>query len=170
MSPLEHSETLVGLAQIWAAFAGFAALVSAVQGRSERLSAKHDLLRLRLVISTSVAGLVIVLVPLGLANFGLSDGMVWHITAIIFLAIDYAVIISFIRSYQPVRGQFQPDSLAVVIVTVLELLKQMTLLVIVLNPVPQFGYSLFFTALLLQLLQAGLVFVRLIGSAFRAAD
>ena len=66
---MEHTETLLALAEICAAFAGFAALVSALgRGNDKIAEAVHDLLRLRLVISSSVSGVAAALLPVGLAG------------------------------------------------------------------------------------------------------
>ena len=109
---LENTDTLLALAEIAAAFAGFAALVSVIRRRADELAeAVHDLLRLRLVIAGSVAGVAAALVPVGLAGYGIDAAPNWRLSALIFLVIDYGVILSFIRAYRPVRGSFPPGSI-----------------------------------------------------------
>ena len=165
---LENSDTLLSMAEIAAAFAGFAALLSVIRRASDQpAEAAHDLLRLRLVISSSVAGVAAALVPVGLAGYGLDSHQIWRLAAVIFLVLDNGIIVSFVRSYQPVRGAFPPDRLAVVLVTGLEIVEQLSLLVVVLGLSMANGPALYVTALIANICQAGFVFVRFVGSAFR---
>jgi hypothetical protein len=165
---LENTDTLLSMAEIAAAFAGFAALLSVIRKASDQpADAVHDLLRLRLVISSSVAGVVAALVPVGLAGYGLEVRQLWRLAALIFLFLDNGIIISFVRSYQPVRGEFPPDRLAVLLVTTLEIVEQVSLVAVVLGLSIGNGPALYVTALIANICQAGFVFVRFVGSAFR---
>ncbi len=165
---LENTDTLLSLAEIAAAFAGFAALVSVIRrGAREHHEAVHDLLRLRLVIASSVAGVAGALIPVGLAGYGLEVDLIWRLAALIFLIFDNGIIVSFTSAYKPVRGTFPPDRLAVVVVSSLELVEQVGLVAVI------FGFSfgnapaLYVTALIANICQAGFIFVRFVGSAFR---
>ena len=165
---LENTDTLLSLAEIAAAFAGFAALVSVIRRASDQpADAVHDLLRLRLVISSSVAGVAGALIPVGLAGYGLDSGLIWRLAALIFLVFDNGIIVSFIGSYKPVRGSFPPDRLAVILVTALEAMEQVSLVAVVLGLTFGNGPALYVTALIANICQAGFIFVRFVGSAFR---
>ena len=165
---LENTDTLLSMAEIAAAFAGFAALVSVIRRASDQpADAVHDLLRLRLVISSGVAGVAAALIPVGLAGYGLDTGVIWRLAALIFLIFDNGIIVSFIGSYRPVRGTFPPDRLAVAIVSSLEAVEQASLIVVVLGITFGNAPALYVTALIANLCQAGFIFVRFVGSAFR---
>jgi hypothetical protein len=165
---LENTDTLLSMAEIAAAFAGFAALVSVLRRRGDRPGESvHDLLRLRLVISSSVAGVAAALVPVGLAGYGLEQSLTWRVAAVIFLVFDNGIIASFISSYRPVRGSFPPDRLAVTIVSALEVLEQVSLVAVAVGLAPASGAALYVTALIANICQAGFIFVRFVGSAFR---
>ena len=165
---LENTDTLLAMAEIAAAFAGFAALVSVIRRASDQpADAVHDLLRLRLVISSSVAGVAAALIPVGLAGYGLDSGLIWRLAALIFLVFDNGIIVSFIGSYKPVRGSFPPDRLAVILVTALEAVEQVSLMAVVLGLTFGNGPALYVTALIANICQAGFIFVRFVGSAFR---
>ena len=165
---LENTDTLLALAEIAAAFAGFAALVSVIRRASDQVAdAVHDLLRLRLVISSSVAGVAGALIPVGLAGYGLEVSLIWRLAALIFLVFDNGIIVSFIGSYRPVRGSFPPDRLAVILVTSLEAVEQMSLFAVVLGITYGNAPALYVTALIANICQAGFIFVRFVGSAFR---
>lgn len=165
---MNDADTLLALAEIAAAFAGFAALVSVIQrGAQQPGQALHDLLRLRLVISSSVAGVAAALIPIGFAGYGLDPALSWRLSAAMFLLLGNGIIASLVRSYRPVSTEFEPDRLAVVVVTTIEVIEQASL-VIVLFGLP-FGNpaALYLTALIGNICQTGFVFVRFVGSTFR---
>jgi hypothetical protein len=168
MSALQASDTLLNLAQIPAAFAGFAALVSVLKERGDRAEALHGILRLRIVISTSVVAVAACLVPVGLAHFNLSDRIVWGVSAALLLALNYGVIASFIKSYKPVQGRFPPDRTAVGLVGALEVIDQGALILILLNIWPGLDFSLYLAALIVNVCQAAFVFLRFVGAEFSA--
>jgi hypothetical protein len=165
---LDSTDTLLALAEIAAAFAGFAALVSVLRIGSEGPEeAVHDLLRLRLVISSSVAGVAAALIPVGLAGYGLDSGPTWRIAAAIFLVFDNGIIASFVGAYRPVQGTFKPDHLAVSVVATLELVEQVSLVVVILGISSAPPLALYITALIANICQAGFIFVRFVESTFR---
>jgi hypothetical protein len=167
---LENTDTLLSMAEIAAAFAGFAALVSVIRrGSDQPADAAHDLLRLRLVISSSVAGVAAALIPVGLDGYGLETSLTWRLAALIFLTLDNGIIAGFLGAYQPVRGTFPPDRLAVGLVSILELLEQASLLAVVFGIASESAPALYVTALIANLCQVGFIFVRFVGSAFRHA-
>ena len=165
---LANTDALLTLAEIAAAFAGFAALVSVIStGRADDPEAIHNLLRLRLVISSGVAGVAAALLPVGLAGYGLEESLTWRIAAFGFLVFGNGIIVSFMRAYQPVQGTFPPDTLAVSIISLLEVTEQGSLLVILFGIPIGNPAALFVTALIINLCQAGFIFVRFIESAFQ---
>jgi hypothetical protein len=165
---LENTDTLLSVAEIAAAFAGFAALVSVIRRRDrEPGEAIHDVLRLRLIISSSVVGVAAALIPVGLAGYGLDGGLIWRLSSLTFLVLSYGIILSFVNAYQPVRGDFPPDRLAVAVVTSLEIVEQGSLLVVLLGLPLGNPAALYVTALIGNICQAGFIFVRFIASAFR---
>ncbi len=166
---LENTETLLSLAEIGAAFAGFAALVSVLRRSGDPTQAVHDLLRLRLVISSSVSGVAAALIPVGLAGYGLDPGPTWRLAALFFLVFDNGIILSFLHAYRPVRGSFPPDRLAVGLVSFLELMEQVSLVAIVVGVTFGAPSALYVTALIANICQAGFIFVRFVGSTFRHA-
>lgn len=168
---LENTDTLLALAEIGAAFAGFAALVSVLRkGSLPPAQAVHDLLRLRLVISSGVAGVAAALIPVGLAGYGLDTDTTWRLAAVIFLVFDNGIIASFVRAYRPVRGSFPPDRVAVTLVGLLEFAEQGCLVAIVLGFAIAPLSAFYVTALIFNICQAGLIFMRFVESTFRHQD
>ena len=165
---LENTDALLSLAEIAAAFAGFAALVSVIQRkRRDPAETTHDILRLRLIIASSVLGVTGALIPVGLAGYGVSPEMVWRMSSLIFLVLSYGIILSFVRSYKPVRGSFPPDRLAVAVTTSIEIWEQGSLFVVLLGIPLGNPAALYVTALIGNICQAGFIFVRFVDSAFR---
>jgi hypothetical protein len=162
-----NTETLLSLAEICATFAGFAALVSVLRRGADRVAdAVHDLLRLRLVISSSVAGVAAALIPIGIAGYGVDTEIAWRLAALAFLTFDNGIILSFVRAYTPVQGAFEPDRLAVSVFSVLEVMEQLSLLAVVVGLSFGNAPALYVTALIANICQAGFIFVRFVGSAF----
>ena len=155
MPTIGSTDSLMNLAEIAAAFAGFSALVSVLRTRDVRTETAHNILRLRIVISTSVLVVAASLIPVGLMNFQLPDEIIWRISAVILLALNYGIIYSFTKSYRPVRGEFPADRLAVGIVGTLELLDQLLLFMVILNIWPSLNYPFYFAALVFNLCQPG---------------
>ncbi|MBT8069300.1 MAG: hypothetical protein KJO80_02600 [Gammaproteobacteria bacterium] len=168
MAPPGAIENLLNVAEISAAFAGFAALVSVLQQRGARADAVHDILRLRIVISTSMVVVIAALIPVGLMGFQISQRLVWGISAGFLLLLNYGVIYSFLKSYKPVEGEFPPDNFAVAVVTSLEFMDQAALVLVVLNLWPELNFPLYMAALIFNICQAAFVFVRFVGSEFSA--
>lgn len=168
---LDITDTLLSMAEIAAAFAGFAALVSVIRRPvDEPGEAAHDLLRLRLVISSSVAGVAAALIPVGLDGYGFDPSVTWRLAAAIFLVFDNGILFSFTSAYKPVQGTFEPDRLAVAVVMSLEVIEQASLAAIVLGLPVANAPALYVTALIANICQAGFIFVRFVGSAFRHED
>jgi len=163
---LEQSAALLSIAEIAATFAGFAALVTLFGRRRVAGAAVHDLLRLRLVITTSVVVVVSALIPVALAGYGLDVTLSWRLAAGAFLLLTYLAIGSFIASYREVRGSFPPDRLAVSVAALLGLFVQIALFTIVLGFEPERHNSLYISAVVGTLAQAAFVFLRLVESAF----
>ena len=138
--------------------------------RGTRADALHDILRLRIVISTSMVVVVAALIPVGLTMFQLPERLVWGISAVILLLLNYGVIFSFIKSYKPVEGKFPPDTFAVGIVFILELMDQAALIFVIFNVWPELNYPFYLAALIFNICQAAFVFVRFVGSEFSAKE
>ncbi len=113
---------------------------------------------------------VAALIPVGLANFHLSERLVWGVSAGILLLLNYGVLFAFIKSYKPVQGMFPPDNFAVGVVSILELMDQVALVLVIFNFWPGLNYPLYLAALIFNICQAAFVFVRFVGSEFSARE
>ena len=163
---LNQTATLMTLAEVAATFAGFAALVTLFARRRLEGGATHDLMRLRLVIGTSVVVVMGALIPLAIAGFGVQEATVWRTSALILLVLICFVIGSFLSSYGTVRGSYPPDKLAVMVAIGLEILVQFSLIKILFDGAEERHYGLYVSALIGTIGQATFVFLRLVESSF----
>lgn len=163
---LEQSDALLTIAEVAATFAGFAALVTLFGRRRVAASAVHDLLRLRLVIGTSVVAVVAALLPTALAGYGLDAAIVWRVAASTFLLLTFFILGSFISSYNHVKGSFAPDRLAVSVAFVLEVFILAGLVTVIVGLADERHYGLYVSALIGTIAQAAFVFLRLVESTF----
>ncbi len=163
---MDDSDALLTIAEIAATFAGFAALVSVLGRRVRSGRAIHDLLRLRLVIATSLIVVVASLVPSALARFGLPMTQVWQIAAGVFLALIYIEFVSFFATYNPVREDFDPDLVAAGVSGALQLLVQAGLLIVLFGWMEALDDALYVGALVAMLCTSAFVFMRLVESTF----
>lgn len=163
---LKDPDTLLAIASLAGAFAGFAALVSVFGGRSAVGQTLHDLLRLRLVTTISVLVIAASLVPVAVANFPIDPNVGWRLCSVVFLVLSGGAVKSFGGSYRPVRGQFPPDRVAVMVAAVLEVAIVGALLAALSGRWPRLDYALYVAALICALGQAAFVFMRLLDSAF----
>ena len=163
---MKFADTLLAIASLAGAFAGFAALVSVFGGRSAVGQTLHDLLRLRLVTTISVLVIAAALVPVAVANFPIDPNLGWRVCAMAFLLLTAGVVRSFTISYRPVRGHFPPDVVAVSVAALLEVVILGALFAVVSGKWPQLDYALYVAALICALGQAAFVFMRLLDSAF----
>ena len=163
---LNHTETLMTLAEVSATFAGFAALVTLFARRRVEGGAAHDLMRLRLVIGASVVVVMGALIPVAIAGFGVPEATIWRSSALVFQILICFVIGSFLSSYRTVRGSFPPDRLAVLVAVGLEILIQFSLITILFGGVEERHYGLYIAALIGTVGQAAFVFLRLVESSF----
>jgi hypothetical protein len=166
MRAMDDSDALLTIAEIAATFAGFAALVSVLGRRAKSGRAIHDLLRLRLVIGTSLIVVVAALVPSALARFDLPMTRVWQVAAGVFLVLIYAEIAAFLSTYRPVQGTFEPDRVAFAVAAVLQVLVQISLLLVLFGLVTFLDDAFYVGALVAMLCTAAFVFMRLVESTF----
>ncbi len=161
---LESSDTFLTIAEIAATFAGFSAVINALGDRGA--GAKHDVMRLRLVITTSVLVVAVGLLPIAAAGFDFDPGLLWRFVSAIYLVLIIAIGYSFVTAYQSVRGNFPPDVFAVVWSLTLLAITLAALLTILFGLAPSHSTGLYTTALICVLGIAALVFIRLVNSTF----
>ena len=147
-------DILLSMAEIAAAFAGFAALAGVI-GRRSAESQQLDFERLRSVVIASLVVVVASLLPIVLSRFGLSDVVAWRLASGLALALNLLGMVQVFRG-----GTYTPMGYA------LEALMDVALLVNLIALFPQNMAALYLAFLVLLLCQAAGAFLGLLTSLF----
>ena len=91
----DHGVLFLTLAEIGGVFVGFGALIAATR-RAEFERAQLE--RIRAVVTIGLVVVVASLVPIGLGSYGLGDRPLWFISSLVFLILQWSVILLSLRS------------------------------------------------------------------------
>ena len=158
---MEHRETLLTIAELAVALAGFASLVSVIGGRPNDASRVSASLRLRAMLEIALRNAAFALLPLPFLQFAPSDPVVWRISSGVYVAATAGHFLLRLRSTDPPGESWHSVSNRI--------LFSITVLVGLAN-VFGFGgsnaFSLYLANLLLGLGAAGLSFISVATSVF----
>lgn len=161
---LAESDTLLTIAEIGIAFAGFAALAGVIGRRRDREGARFDLERLRTVVYVCLLLVITSLVPVVVAKYQLSDGNVWRSSSFFALLLNWVVLVVVWRHANE-AGLVEDKSTNWVVLS-LEVAAELPLIVNVLGVLPSYAPASYFTFLFVVLLQTAFLFLRLLDSLF----
>lgn len=168
---MERADLLLTIAEIAIAFAGFASIVSVLGRRRSSDDPRLDALRLRAMLESALTVVVFALAPFIPNAFGLSEAATWRFAAIAFLIWNGIGLVIFRRRTRALAEQdiTPPTRGYVALMLIVELLLQIPLLAVALGLFPHVAAALYLVALLTALLQAGIFFMRVVGSLLVAA-
>jgi len=106
---MQGSDVLTILAEIFVAFAGFTGIVAALGQRSAGKWRTVDVIRFRVLLETSLAGLVLSVAPFGLHYFVVSEAVTWSIGSLLIAFYVSTALIRVIRKQQELRADEDPD-------------------------------------------------------------
>ncbi len=156
-------ELFVTMAEIAGVFVGFGALIS-VTRRDE--IGPTQLGQLRAVVTIGLVVMVAGLIPAGLARYGLTGHTLWLVAALVFFALNWAVIVLSLRrpeSRQLVADQARSSPAKTAFFwLLLELPVQLPLLLIVLGVGRALDPAFYLTALVFNLFEAAFVLAQLV--------
>jgi hypothetical protein len=147
-------DVLLSIAEIAAAFAGFAALAGVI-GRRSAESEERDFERLRSVVLASLVVVVALLVPIVLLRFGLSGFVAWRLASGLALALNILGMVQVFRG-----GTYTPTGYT------LEAIMDVALMANLLALFPENMAALYLAFLVLLLCQAVVAFLGLLASLF----
>jgi hypothetical protein len=156
---------LITIAEISGIFVGFGALIGATR-RNE--VDPYQLTRIRSVVTVGLLVIVAALVPVLIDLYGVTDHNLWFISSIIFLALNWVVIILSLRHYQ--RREFLLDhtfgsrKVTILLGLVLEVPMQTPLYLTLLGWFPSLEPAFYITALVFNLFQAAIVLTQIVHS------
>jgi hypothetical protein len=158
---VEHDDTLLTIAEIAIALAGFASLISVIGRRSIDTARATSSLRLRLMLEVSFRNAAFALLPLPFLQIAPSDPMLWRILSGLYLLVSTVHVATRLRMRD---AQTEPllasSSLILFGITVLASVAN------VLGLGGTYAFSLYLTNILLGLGSAGLMFLSVAATVF----
>ena len=152
---MDHRDTLLTLAEIAVALAGFTGLVSVIGHRHDDASRRVDWFRLRMMLEVSLRNAAFALLPLPLLDVVSSESTIWRLASGIYLVTVPAHVL-FRRRQEgadTVVRTLTGSSLGLLPVSLLACLAN------VFGLGGAHAFSLYFLSLLLGLVAAGLLFL-----------
>lgn len=124
-----------------------------------------QLARIRAVVTTGLVVVVAGLVPVALSAYGLSDRALWLVSGLVYLALDWAVIVLALRRPENRRlagAQARTTPVVTALFWLLEVAIQLPLVLVVLGVRPDLDPALYLTALVVHLFEAAFVLAELV--------
>lgn len=106
---MEEFDALALLAEIFAAFAGFTGIVAVLGQRYEGRWRPVDVVRFRGLLETSLAGLILSVLPIGLQHLGLDGPVLWRFCSALVATYIAFYIARTILMQRSVRADADPD-------------------------------------------------------------
>ena len=157
--------TLLTIAEIAAAFAGFAAIVSALSRRVNDGQRKLQFARLITIVSSSLHVIFGALLPIIFARFGIGEDASWRAASASYLVINWVLIVILVRVFRPL-GLRATDDPGAKFVYPAEAIFQGLLLLGTLGFLGALLPGAYLVALALGLAQIAVTFVLIIWTTF----
>lgn len=152
----------ITIAEIAGVFVGFAALI-AVTRRSEIDAAQLG--QIQAVVTIGLLVVVSALVPVGLGAYDLSGGGLWVASALIYLALNWVVIVIALRraeNRQIASAQVRSNPFTAALFWLLEIAVQLPLLLVVFGVNRDLDLAFYMTALVFHLFEAAFILAQLV--------
>ncbi len=154
--------SFITIAEIAGVFVGFAALIS-VTRRSEIEAAL--LSQIQAVVSIGLMVVVAALVPVALGAYGVNDHVLWVTSALVYLALNWTVILIALRrpqNRQLATAQATSSPITTALFWLLELAIQVPLLLTVFGINRELDVAFYMTALVVHLFEAAFILAQLV--------
>jgi hypothetical protein len=155
---VENIEIFIGIAHIAGIFVGFEALISA--------SHQKELERIRGLVTVGLTTIIASLLPIGLGSYGFSGHILWFLCSLIFLCIDWIVmILSLLKSEnrELLRKEKKTHPVMFILFWLLfEVPLQVPLILVMIGLFPELGSAFYITALLFNLFSAAYVLSQIV--------
>jgi hypothetical protein len=168
---VQEAELLFTIAEIAVAFAGFASIVSVLGRRYSKDDPRLDSFRIRTMLQASLGAVFSSLFPFLPANFGVSDPLVWRISALVGVVAFGILGAEWWLRYRELNRQGLRESAFIpYIFTALELGVFIPLILVIFGSFPQLAFRFYLAALYLLLLESGVFFFRVVTSLLVAKE
>ena len=158
---MEHDDTLLTIAEIAIALAGFASLISVIGRRSNDTARATGSLRLRLMLEVSFRNTAFALLPLPFVQVAPSDPMLWRIFSGLYLVVTTIHVAIRLRT-----GDAHTEPLLAFPSLILFGITVLASVANVLGLGGAYAFSLYLTNILLGLGSAGLMFLSVAATVF----
>ena len=158
---MEHDGTLLTIAEIAIALAGFASLISVIGRRSSDTARAIGSLRLRLMLETSFRNAAFALLPLPFVQIAHSDPMLWRIFSGLYLVVTTIHVAIRLRT-----GDARSERLLTFPSLILFGITVLASVANVLGLAGAYAFSLYLANILLGLGSAGLMFLSVAATVF----
>ena len=158
---MEHGDTLLTIAEIAIALAGFASLISVIGRRSSDTARATGSLRLRLMLEVSFRNAAFALLPLPFVQIAPSDPMLWRIFSGLYLIVTTIHVAIRLRP-----GDADGERLLAFPSLILFGITVLASVANVLGLGGAYAFSLYLTNILLGLGSAGLMFLSVAATVF----
>lgn len=162
---MQDMSELLSIAEIAVTIAGFSALVSILAWRREDFDPKAEGLRLILALEASLFVALFSALPLVPHKFGMDGTVVWRVCAIVYLVSDVAFAILISKRIKNIDG-FWPGLLLSRVIWGISLLGQVLLVLAAIGLPEGTAHAWYFSALLLNLINSGLLFLVVAWNTF----
>ena len=162
----EDIELLISLSELAGVFIGFASLVILI-GSGVDTSPGSARSQIKIVVVIGVMVFVAALLPVCLQSYGVPDHLIWRISSALFLIIIWSALLTFGREegdYSKEAYRANPRAF-LFFWLVLEPAIQFPLFLVILGFFPQLAPAFYITALIINLGQAALKFLQVVGAA-----
>ncbi len=158
---VEHDDTLLTIAEIAIALAGFASLISVIGRRSSDIAHVTGALRLRLMLEVSFRNAAFALLPLPFVEVAPSDPMLWRILSGLYLVVTTVHVAIRLRT-----GDAHAERLLAFPSLILFGITVLASVANVLGLGGAYAFSLYLTNILLGLGSAGVMFLSVAATVF----
>ena len=162
----EDVDLLISLAELAGVFVGFASLVILI-GSGADTSSGSARSQIKIVVAIGVMIFIAALMPVCLQRYGVPEHLIWRISSLLFLTIIWSALLTFGRA----EGDYAKEAYSanppafLFFWLILEPAIQIPLLLTVFGFYPKLAPAFYFTALIINLGQAALKFLLVIGAA-----
>jgi len=165
------TDHLTTIAEVAIAVAGFSALVALLGARSGRTHPRADAVRLQLMVETSLLVVAFALFPFIPLKLGASSEFLWRISAGAFLIADATYWVLTYKRIQEVRQLLTgTDRRLAAVLAMPAYTADLLMVVVVLGFAVSAAPGLYFSALYLELIVSGLLFVTFAASIFAPSE
>lgn len=158
---MEHDDTLLTIAEIGIALAGFASLISVIGRRSGGTAPVTSALRLRLMLEVSFRNAAFALLPLPFVEVAPSDPMLWRVFSGLYLLVTTVHVAARLRT-----GDANSERLLALPSLILYGITVLASVANVLGLGGAHAFSLYLTNILLGLGSAGVMFLSVAATVF----